>query len=66
MILSNDNINDDNINGNASSNICRLMFQKAFCKNHNIDIRVIFVYLADEKIRICPWSALFLYFILQT
>ena len=54
MILSNDNINDDNINGNASSNICRLMFQKAFCKNHNIDIRVIFVYLADEKIRICP------------
>lgn len=61
MILSN-----DNINGSASPNICRLMFQKAFCKNHNIDIRVIFVYLADEKIRIRPWSALFLYFILQT
>ena len=49
MILSN-----DNINGSVSPNICRLMFQKAFCKNHNIDIRVIFVYLADEKIRIRP------------
>jgi len=47
-------LSNDNINGSA------------FCKNHNIDIHVIFVYLADEKIRIRPWSALFLYFILQT
>lgn len=44
MILSN-----DNINGSASSNICRLMFQKVFCKNHNIDIHMIFIYLTDEK-----------------
>ena len=44
MILSN-----DNINGSASSNICRLMFQKSYRKNHNIEIRVIFVYLTDEK-----------------
>ena len=52
MILFNDNIVES-----ASLNICRLIFQKTFRKNHNIDIHVIFVYLADEKRRIRPWSA---------
>lgn len=44
MILFNDNIVES-----ASLNICRLIFQKTFRKNHNIDIHVIFVYLSDEK-----------------
>lgn len=61
MILFNDNIVES-----ASLNICRLIFQKTFRKNHNIDIHVIFVYLSDEKNDSAHDPPFLLYRILQT